>query len=268
MVVEQPRDTAAVNLFNTSATPEQHLQILCVLTVLVIPIQMDHLHPASHTHSFHFVLVFGKDCGPAEYKTNDGQCCPMCNKGLVVRRDCTLDSSTSCIPCIRGTFMNKANGLTKCFPCSPCDPGQGLFTQAECKPTSNTVCDVLDGFYCRSYSSNSECSFAVEHTHCSPGQSTKSPGKETTDTMCEECQHGFYSQHGVNCTAWTDCAAMGRVKTKDGNSSQDVICNKVPPRSHVTIIAPTLLLGMTVAALFCFYLAREWKQQRMCLVML
>lgn len=88
MVVEQPRDTAAVNLVNTSATQvclhanlpltsvhdlcnrelstsevrilnefhpvlvqEQHLQILCVLTVLVIPIQMDHLHPARHTHS-------------------------------------------------------------------------------------------------------------------------------------------------------------------------------------------------------------------------
>uniref|UniRef100_A0A4W5JF32 TNFR-Cys domain-containing protein n=1 Tax=Hucho hucho TaxID=62062 RepID=A0A4W5JF32_9TELE len=54
---------------------------------------------------------------------------------------------------------------------------------------------LLDGYYCRS--------FAVEHTHCSPGQSTKSPGTKTTDTMCEECQHGFYSQHGVNCTAWT-----------------------------------------------------------------
>ncbi|XP_071022172.1 tumor necrosis factor receptor superfamily member 14-like isoform X2 [Oncorhynchus clarkii lewisi] len=197
---------------------------------------------------FHFVLVFGKDCGPAEYKTNDG---------LVVRRDCTLESSTSCMPCIRGTFMNEANGLTKCFPCSPCDPGQGLFTQTECKPTSNTVCDVLDGYYCRSYSSNSECSLAVEHTHCSPGQSTKSPGTKTTDTVCEECQHGFYSQHGVNCTAWTDCAAMGRVKTEDGHSRQDVICNKVPPRIHTTLIAPILLLlGLTVAALFGFYLAR------------
>ncbi|XP_055747313.1 tumor necrosis factor receptor superfamily member 14-like isoform X2 [Salvelinus fontinalis] len=210
-----------------------------------------------------FMHVFGSNCGPAEYKKSDGQCCPMCGRGLVVRRDCTVDSSTSCIPCIRGTFMNEANGLTKCFPCSPCDPGQGLFTQAECKPTSNTVCDVPDGFYCRSYSSNSECSFAVEHTHCSPGQSTKSPGTKTTDTMCEECQHGFYSQHGVNCTAWTDCAAMGHVKTKDGNSSQDVICNKVPPRSHVAIIAPILLLGLTVTVLFCFYLARAKRKKEL-----
>ncbi|XP_031650584.1 tumor necrosis factor receptor superfamily member 14 isoform X1 [Oncorhynchus kisutch] len=213
---------------------------------------------------FNFLHVFGSDCGPAEYKKFDGQCCPMCGKGLVVRRDCTIESSTSCIPCIRGTFMNEANGLTKCFPCSSCDPGQGVFTQTECKPTSNTVCHVLDGYYCRSYSSNSECSFAVEHTHCSPGQSTKSPGTKTTDTMCEECQHGFYSQYGVNCTAWTDCAAMGRVKTEDGNSRQDVICNKVPPRIHTTLIAPLLLillLGLTVAALFGFYLARAKRKK-------
>ncbi|XP_029574318.1 tumor necrosis factor receptor superfamily member 14 isoform X2 [Salmo trutta] len=193
-----------------------------------------------------FMHVFGSDCGPAEYKKVDGQCCPMCGKGLVVRRDCTIDSSTSCIPCMRGAYMNEANGLTKCFPCSPCDP---------------------DGYYCRSYSSNSECNFAVEHTHCSPGQSTKSPGTKTTDTICEECQHGFYSQHGVNCTAWTDCAAMGRVKTEDGNSSQDVICNKVPPRSHTTLIAPLLLLLLllllVVAVLFCFYLARAKRKKEL-----
>uniref|UniRef100_A0A4W5NBK9 TNFR-Cys domain-containing protein n=1 Tax=Hucho hucho TaxID=62062 RepID=A0A4W5NBK9_9TELE len=99
---------------------------------------------------------------------------------LVVLRDCTLDSSMSCLPCVRGTFMNKANVFTKCFPCSPCKQGQGLFTQIECPTTSNTV---------------------LEHKHCSPGQSTTAPGKyETTDTLCDECQHGYYSQHGVNCT--------------------------------------------------------------------
>uniref|UniRef100_A0A8C7NIG3 TNFR-Cys domain-containing protein n=1 Tax=Oncorhynchus mykiss TaxID=8022 RepID=A0A8C7NIG3_ONCMY len=215
---------------------------------------------------FHFVLVFGKDCGPAEYKTNDGQCCPMCNKGLVVRRDCTLVFSTSCMPCIRGTFMNEANGLTKCFPCSPCDPGQGLFTQTECKPTSNTVCDVLDGYYCRSYSSNSECSLAVEHTHCSPGQSTKSPGTKTTDTMCEECQHGFYSQHGVNCTAWTDCKAIGQYKTEDGSQTRDVVCGKSEEslRNRAIVLVPSSVL-LFVVFIFVLFVTKgkETKENQL-----
>uniref|UniRef100_A0A8C7NIL1 TNFR-Cys domain-containing protein n=1 Tax=Oncorhynchus mykiss TaxID=8022 RepID=A0A8C7NIL1_ONCMY len=215
-------------------------------------VQLDMIIPAS-----------GNKCGPAEYKSNTGQCCPMCGKGLVVRKDCTLESSTSCIPCTGQTYMNAANGLDKCFPCSPCDPGQGLYILMACTTTSNSICHVLNGYYCTSSSAGNECTFALRHTLCSPGQRVKVPGTKTTDTVCEECQHGSYSQHGVNCTAWTDCAAMGRVKTEDGNSRQDVICNKVPPRIHTTLIAPILLFGLTVAALFGFYLARAKRKKEL-----
>ncbi|XP_064778216.1 tumor necrosis factor receptor superfamily member 5-like isoform X2 [Oncorhynchus masou masou] len=59
------------------------------------------------------------------------------------------------------------------------------------------------------------------------------------------------------------CAAMGRMKTDDGNSRQDVICNKVPPRIHTTLIVPILLLGLTVVALFGFYLARAKRKKEL-----
>uniref|UniRef100_A0A673ZAW5 Tumor necrosis factor receptor superfamily member 14-like n=1 Tax=Salmo trutta TaxID=8032 RepID=A0A673ZAW5_SALTR len=226
------------------------------LLYCAVLLQLDMIIPAS-----------GNKCGPAEYKSNTGQCCPMCGKGFVVRKDCTLESSTSCIPCTGQTYMNAANGLAKCFPCSFCDPGQGLSILMTCTSTSNSICHVQNGYYCTSSSAGNECTFALRHTLCSPGQRVKVPGTKTTDTICEECQHGFYSQHGVNCTAWTDCAAMGRVKTEDGNSSQDVICNKVPPRSHTTLIAPLLLLLLllllVVAVLFCFYLARAKRKKEL-----
>ncbi|KAL1020782.1 hypothetical protein UPYG_G00004590 [Umbra pygmaea] len=203
----------------------------------------------------YFLHVCAINCGPAYYKTRADECCPMCSPGLVVRRDCTSNSSTSCIPCVRGTYMNKANGLNKCFPCSPCDLGQGLFIQRDCTTTINTICDVRDGFHCKSYSSNSECSFAVEHTRCDPGQRTTEPGTKTSDTVCEVCPLGFYSQLGVNCTAWTDCVVIGQVKTAEGSTTQDVTCNNLSSRSHLILTAPILVT--TLVVLLCFYRARE-----------
>lgn len=53
--------------------------------------------------------------------------------------------------------------------------GQGLYIQSKCSTIKNTICDVLDGYYCKDYS-NSQCLHALKHSVCAPGQETKSPG--------------------------------------------------------------------------------------------
>lgn len=61
--------------------------------------------------------------------------------GLVVRRDCTEDSSTSCIPCLEGTYMDQPNGYDKCRKCTYCDPGLCLLIgeiQCESIPRSGS----------------------------------------------------------------------------------------------------------------------------------
>ncbi|XP_071392280.1 tumor necrosis factor receptor superfamily member 14-like isoform X2 [Centroberyx affinis] len=203
---------------------------------------------------YHVLVVFGSAavfavpglcCRPEEYTTADGQCCPMCQEGTVVRKDCTLESSTGCAPCGTGSYMNKPNGLPTCFTCSSCNAG--LFTQKECTRTTNTVCGISDGYFCKSYSDDSGCSFAEKHSHCVSGQRIKALGTKTTDTECEDCHPGFYSLYGVNCTAWKICP---EVKTEEGSPHKDVVCGNAASRHHYSLILPVLISLVIIFGLF------------------
>ncbi|XP_067268792.1 si:ch211-261n11.8 [Pseudorasbora parva] len=161
-----------------------------------------------------FTLVgFGKACGPSEYKSAAGECCPMCDSGSVVGRDCSGDLSTTCKPCAPGTFISEPNGLHKCLACRNCAESQGLYILSKCTRKENTVCDVLDGYHCIDYS-NTQCSHAQKHSVCKPGQEIKTPGTNKSDTVCVECAPGFYSPSGLSCTKWTG----NEIQTENGSS--------------------------------------------------
>uniref|UniRef100_A0A3Q2DVM7 Tumor necrosis factor receptor superfamily member 6-like n=1 Tax=Cyprinodon variegatus TaxID=28743 RepID=A0A3Q2DVM7_CYPVA len=153
-------------------------------------IRVTHCSPSPcvpiHVFTVGFVLVgSGSTCRPREYTTRDGQCCPMCQEGKVVGKDCTAGSGTRCIPCETGTYMNKPNGLNSCFSCSSCDSGSGLSIKQNCTSKSDTVCDVLHGYFCKSWTDSSGCSTAAKHSACKPGQRIKHPeGSSTSDVVC------------------------------------------------------------------------------------
>ncbi|XP_076133619.1 tumor necrosis factor receptor superfamily member 14-like isoform X2 [Alosa pseudoharengus] len=178
-------------------------------------------------------------CGHAEYKNKDGECCPMCGKGYVVHRDCTEMSSTTCIPCVGDTYMSEPNGLNKCFKCKTCDMNQGLYILQKCTTFTDAVCAVRYGYYCESYTEDNECTFGVKHSVCSPGQGVKSPGTDSTDTVCEGCREGYFSIYGINCTEHTNCAVHGEELEEKGSLTKDNKCRK-PPRSRVGLIVPTV----------------------------
>ncbi|XP_016315356.1 tumor necrosis factor receptor superfamily member 14-like [Sinocyclocheilus anshuiensis] len=194
-------------------------------------------------------LTYGNTCGPSEYKSADGECCPMCNVGSVVYRHCTGDFSTTCIPCTPGTFTSQPNGLDKCFPCKHCAESQGLYSQSKCTTIQNTICDVLDGYYCIDYS-DSQCRHAEKHSVCKPGQETKTPGTKTSDTECVHCAPGFYSPSGLNCTKWTDCAARNGIKAEDGSPVKDVRCVQKRKRYCLVALCPPVICAAVIAALY------------------
>lgn len=55
--------------------------------------------------------------------------------------------------------------------------GNGLFEQQKCTKTSDTVCDVLTGYFCKSLE-DTGCTLAEEHSSCKPGQRVKKNGKK------------------------------------------------------------------------------------------
>ncbi|XP_016415314.1 tumor necrosis factor receptor superfamily member 5-like [Sinocyclocheilus rhinocerous] len=213
-----------------------------------------------YVSGFYCFFSFGDTCGPSEYRSADGECCPMCSLGSVVYRDCTGDFSTTCIPCSPGTFMSEPNGLYQCFPCRQCAESQGLYIQSKCTTVRDTICDVLDGYHCVRLS-DSECLHAEKHSVCKPGQETKTPGTKASDTECVDCAPGFYSPSGLNCTKWTDCAARNEIQAEDGSPVKDVTCEQ-KTRKRYGLIAFLMTTVIFAAVLVVLYLCLGSEAQK------
>ncbi|XP_062854823.1 tumor necrosis factor receptor superfamily member 14-like [Trichomycterus rosablanca] len=141
-------------------------------------------------------------CARAEYEIN-GECCPMCAPGTHVYRHCTEYTSTTCVPCTQSTYAAEPNGLSHCLSCKMCDSGQGLRVKTPCTLTSDTVCKPLNEYYCIDLQKDS-CRHTEKHTTCSPGQYIKHKGTAFTDTVCDECADGTYSNSSLqNCQEYS-----------------------------------------------------------------
>ncbi|XP_027751039.1 LOW QUALITY PROTEIN: tumor necrosis factor receptor superfamily member 14 [Empidonax traillii] len=114
-------------------------------------------------------------CELGEYPQGT-ECCPMCAAGWRVFKHCTANSSTTCIPCVEGTYTDHPNGLTYCRTCKLCDEGADLVTAAACTYTKNTVCGCRPGHFCSSPGPEG-CELCQPYTVCVPGTVVKEWGK-------------------------------------------------------------------------------------------
>ncbi|MGH0186637.1 UNVERIFIED_CONTAM: hypothetical protein FKN15_022162, partial [Acipenser sinensis] len=121
-------------------------------------------------------------------------------------KPCTQDSSTSCIPCTRGTYTEEPNGLHECFPCKNCDEAVGLTVLHQCQRYKNTICGPLNGYFCSGKARGGGCDQGQKHTVCRAGERVKSQGTAESDTRCEDCPEGTFSTKdmSLNCIPWTE----------------------------------------------------------------
>uniref|UniRef100_A0A3B4W9Y7 TNFR-Cys domain-containing protein n=1 Tax=Seriola lalandi dorsalis TaxID=1841481 RepID=A0A3B4W9Y7_SERLL len=186
-------------------------------------------------------------CQPGQYISQTeyqigNECCPKCPAGNRVKTDCKKSRSTSCLPCIEGTFMNHPTGLKQCFPCSNCDPGSGLKMRSSCTTTSDRVCEPLEGFYCTDFTMNS-CVAAEKHTRCQPGQYISQTGWFSYGTF-------------TSCQPHTQCESENLL-IKPGTAASDAECGEKSLK--VTVIVICVVVPILVICVAAFFV---WKNKK------
>ncbi|XP_069564565.1 tumor necrosis factor receptor superfamily member 14-like isoform X2 [Brachyistius frenatus] len=188
-------------------------------------------------------------CHPAKYLIGD-ECCPKCLPGSRVKTHCTEFRSTSCLPCIEGTYMDKPNGLSLCALCTICDAGSGLKVKRSCTVTSDTACEPLEGFYCTD-STEGNCAAAEKHTTCQPGQYISQKGTAFRDSVCSDCTDGTFSDGTfTSCQQHTQCETINLQLIKEGTTSTDAECGE--PSSNVAVIVISILVVFLLIVSFLF----------------
>ncbi|XP_033181956.1 tumor necrosis factor receptor superfamily member 14-like isoform X5 [Anabas testudineus] len=205
-------------------------------------------------------------CHQAEYQIGN-ECCPMCLPGSRVKTDCTKFSSTTCLPCLVGTYMNKLTARRQCLFCKTCDKASGLKIKSPCTTTSDAVCEPLEGFYCVDPSDNG-CGAAQKHRSCEPGQYISQKGTASTDTVCSDCSDGSFSDGSFpSCRPHTQCETKNLQLLKPGTTSTDAECeehslNKTIKQQTIIIIwtpVSVLVLLFVISVPVVFYFRHKIK---------
>uniref|UniRef100_A0A8D0NAD6 Tumor necrosis factor receptor superfamily member 5 n=1 Tax=Sus scrofa TaxID=9823 RepID=A0A8D0NAD6_PIG len=138
---------------------------------------------------------------------------------------CTEVTETECLPCSSSEFLATWNREKHCHQHKYCDPNLGLQVQREGTSKTDTTCVCSEGHHC----TNSACESCTLHSLCFPGLGVKQMATEVSDTICEPCPVGFFSNvssASEKCQPWTSCESKGLVEQRAGTNKTDVVCGK------------------------------------------
>ncbi|XP_050662529.1 tumor necrosis factor receptor superfamily member 5 isoform X3 [Macaca thibetana thibetana] len=163
-------------------------------------------------------------CREKQYLINS-QCCSLCQPGQKLVSDCTEFTETECLPCGESEFLDTWNRETRCHQHKYCDPNLGLRVQQKGTSETDTICTCEEGLHCTSES----CESCVPHRSCLPGFGVKQIATGVSDTICEPCPVGFFSNVSSafeKCRPWTSCETKDLVVQQAGTNKTDVVCGE------------------------------------------
>uniref|UniRef100_A0A671FM03 Tumor necrosis factor receptor superfamily member 5 n=1 Tax=Rhinolophus ferrumequinum TaxID=59479 RepID=A0A671FM03_RHIFE len=165
--------------------------------------------------------------------------------GLLVDRreklvnDCTEITNTECVPCGKGEFLDTENRDSHCHQHKYCDPNLGLRVQREGTSKTDTTCTCDEGRHC----TTDACESCTLHNLCHPGFGVKQIGTGVSDTICEPCPVGFFSNVSSafeKCHPWTSCETKGLVELRAGTNKTDALCG-FQYRMRALVVIPVIM---------------------------
>ncbi|XP_039353156.1 tumor necrosis factor receptor superfamily member 5 isoform X2 [Mauremys reevesii] len=141
------------------------------------------------------------NCTPEQYQ-HDGRCCNRCKPGLKLRSDCTASQNSECVLCEERHFQSGWTKEKHCTPHKSCDHNAGLETRSRGDAKHNAECQCQQGMYC----SSPDCQTCLNITACRPGEGVARKADNLSDTTCEPCKHGSFSNISSTsepCRPWT-----------------------------------------------------------------
>ncbi|XP_036758011.2 tumor necrosis factor receptor superfamily member 5 isoform X3 [Manis pentadactyla] len=184
-------------------------------------------------------------CRENQYLTKS-QCCNLCRPGEKLVNDCTKITDTECLPCSKGEFLDTWNRETHCHQHKYCDPNLGLQVQMEGTLQTDTICTCDEGHHCTS----NACESCTLHSMCPPGLGVKQMATGVSDTICEPCPVGYFSNISSTfekCHPWTSCEMKNLVQLQPGTDKTDAICG-FRDRMRALVVIP-IAMGVLFAVL-------------------
>ncbi|KAL2763611.1 tumor necrosis factor receptor superfamily member 5 isoform 3 precursor [Daubentonia madagascariensis] len=163
-------------------------------------------------------------CREKQYLINS-QCCSLCQPGEKLVDECTDVIDTKCRPCGNGEFLDTWNRERYCHQHKHCDHNLGLRVQTQGTSQTDTTCTCEEGLHCTS----AACESCIPHSPCSPGFGVKRIGTGISDTVCEPCPVGFFSNVSSafeKCRPWTSCDIKDLIEVQAGTDKADALCGK------------------------------------------
>ncbi|XP_066479409.1 tumor necrosis factor receptor superfamily member 11B [Tiliqua scincoides] len=147
--------------------------------------------------------------------------CDQCPPGTYVKQHCTLSSETECASCPDQYYADEWNSNDECQYCNVvCKELQ--YEKEECGNTQNRVCECIEGWYL-------DLEFCVKHTECPPGFGVAQQGTPESDTICERCPKGYFSNETSPeeaCHKYTNCSSLGLIMVRKGDATRDNMCQE------------------------------------------